>query len=196
MSFLVTDIAYCAAWQPYRDRVRHLLLPSRRRLGFKDLNDRVRSRALSAFLESANHLPGLLATFIIHKSVQSLYQDRGKLDIANLGYEPLRHLSSKVAEKMLRVTALVGLLLAGLSAPMQDVLWVTDHDAIAANETRLRLLTDTLALLSSNFLPHGLRHLRVGTAQVDSGDLFVEDLLSIPDISAGALSRLMEATYV
>jgi hypothetical protein len=65
----------------------------------------------------------------------------------------------------MRVVSLLGLLIAGFSAPGQDVLWATDEDAIAANAYRVRLLVDALALVSSNLLDHDLRHLRVATAE-------------------------------
>ena len=96
----------------------------------------------------------------------------------------------------MRVVSLLGLLIAGFSAPGQDVLWATDEDAIAANAYRVRLLVDALALVSSNLLDHDLRHLRVATAKQDKGDLSLEDLLAIPDIAAGGLSDALSSMFV
>lgn len=96
-----------------------------------------------------------------------------------------------VREKLLRVTHLLGLLLAGLTGPGQDVFWVTDEDALAVPAyPRLRLLTDVLATVSSNILQHDLRHLRVHTSK-DSGDLAVSDLMSISDLAAGMIANLL-----
>ena len=39
----------------------------------------------------------------------------------------------------MRVISLLGLLIAGFSAPSQDVLWATDEDAIAGGEQPLGL---------------------------------------------------------
>lgn len=196
IAFLMADIAECAAWQSAREQVRANRLLGRRRMAFKNINDGVRAKALYEFLESANSISGLLVVFAIHKAVGSLFGLGNKLDPTALEFEPLRTLSSPVAEKLLRVVNLLSLLIAGFSAPGQDVLWATDEDAIAANETRVRYLVDSLARVSSNLLDHSLRHLRVATAKQDKGDLSLEDLLAIPDIAAGGISDAMSSTFV
>ena len=195
LSFLISDISECASWSHSRQRVRNVLLRDSRRLAFKNLNDRVRGRALTAFLDFANNLRGVLITFVVHKSVQSLFVERGTLDVSGLNSTPLSGLSAPIAEKTLRVIHLLSLLLAGFSAAGQDVLWASDNDSIAANESRLRSLVDAVARISSHILPHDLGNLRVATAKQDPGDLSLEDLLSIPDLSAGALSNVMEAMF-
>jgi hypothetical protein len=146
-------------------------------------------------LDAVNELPGLSITFVIRNSVQSLFTEKGRLDCSSLDFESLQNLSSPLAEKFLRVTHLLSLIVAALSGPGQDLLWVTDEDAIAANETRVRQLVDTFARVSSHCLHHDLRHLRVATGKQDNGDLSLEDLLSIPDIVAGALSAAIEEMF-
>ena len=195
LSFLISDISECASWTHSRERVRNMLLRDDRRMAFKNLNDRVRARALTAFLDFANNLRGVLITFVVHKSVQSLFVERGTLDVAGLNATPLSGLSAPIAEKTLRIIHLLSLLLAGFTAAGQDVVWASDDDSIAANETRLRSLVDAMARISSHILPHDLGNLRVATAKQDPGDLSLEDLLSIPDLSAGALSNVMEAMF-
>ncbi|MDE3117746.1 MAG: hypothetical protein KGL03_01910 [Nitrospirota bacterium] len=188
---MITDIIDAAAWQPEREGVRRKLLPDGRRMAFKNLNDRVRRQAMDHFLEVANRLPGLLATFAISKSLGSLFVKEGRLNPSLLEFEVLRNLPSSVAEKLLCIVHLLSLLVAGFSAPDQDLLWATDEDSIAANPTRLRHLVDVLACVSSQLLPHGLRHLRVATARQDKGDMSLEDLLAIPDMVSGALSEAL-----
>ena len=192
ISYLIADIADCANWQSTRERIRAQFLPDGRRMAFKNLNDRVRRRALEPFLQSANQLPALLATFAMPKSVRSLFHADGPLDPKAFELEVLRDLSPAVGEKLLRIVHLLSLLIAGLSAPGQDMLWVTDEDAIAANAQRHQHLVEALACVSSNCLPHALRHLRVATAKQDKGDQSVEDLLSVPDLAAGGLSAVLE----
>lgn len=193
LTFLIADVAACArwvrVWAPWRKR----LLPDRRRMAYKSLNDGVRARALFPLLETANRLPGLLVTFAFSRAVRSVFAADGNLDTSQLEFAPLREFPGPVAEKFMRVTHVLGLLLAGLSAPGQDVLWVTDEDSIAANPTRVRHLCDALAFASSHCLGHSLRHLRVATSKQDSGDLSLEDLLAIPDLAAGALSSAMDS---
>ena len=138
ISFLISDIADCAAWNSNRAQVRSQLLPDRRRMAYKNLGDGVRRRALPAFLDIANALPGVLITFIVHKLVRSLFSTNTRIDVSELESTPLEGLSTEVAEKALRVVHLLSLLLAGFSAPGQNVLWATDEDSIAANESRVR----------------------------------------------------------
>lgn len=192
-TFLMTDLADAAAWQSERERVRRRYIRDGRRLAFKNLGDRIRRRALEPFLATANGLPGSLMTFAIDASLVSLFSKAGRLDTTGDDLKELRGLSPATAEKLLRVVHFVGLLLAGFSAPSQDVLWATDEDAIAANPVRLRGLVDILARVSSHLLSHELRHLRVATARHDKGDLSLEDLLSIADIASGGLASALDA---
>jgi hypothetical protein len=191
IAFVIADMAAAAAWQPAREAIRRTLLRDGRRMAFKNLNDRVRRQAMQSFLEAANHLPGLIVTFAMPRTLGSLFATVSRPDPACLEFEGLRDLTSGVAEKLLRVVHLIALLVAGFSAPGQDLLWATDEDAIAANPTRLRSLVDTVARVASHLLPHGLRHVRVATAKQDKGDRSLEDLLAIPDIAAGGLSAVL-----
>jgi len=196
IAFLMADVADCAAWQGNRKRIRSDLRLGRRRMAFKNMNDAVRTKAFYGFLESADIIPGLLVVFAIHKRSGSLFGSGDKLDPTTLDLEPLRTLSAPIAEKVLRVVSLLGSLIAGLSAPGQDVVWATDEDAIAANASRVQHLVNALVLVSSHLLDHHLRHLRVATAKQDNGDLLLEDLLAIPDIAAGGLSDALSTMFV
>ncbi len=191
ITFLLADITDVAIWQLERERIRRTLLPDGRRMAFKNLNDRIRRRAMEPFLQSADQLPGLLATFAISKAIDSLFVHEGRLAPFLLDFDVLRDLPCSVAEKLLRVVHLLSLLIAGFSGPGQDLFWATDEDSIAANPTRVRNLIAALVRVSSHYLPHGLRHLRVATSKQDRGDLSLEDLLAIPDIAAGALSAAL-----
>src|SRR5690606_15885909 len=82
------------------------------------------------------------------------------------------------------------LLIAGLSRERQNVLWISDQDAIAANLDRHKQATNAIASVLSGYLPHPLGHIRIGTAQSDDGSKAIEDLLAIPDIAAGAWSEV------
>jgi|SRR3990172_8639252 len=196
VAFLLADIAECAAWQSTRAQIRIDRLLGRRRMSFKNMNDSVRTKAFHEFLESASMIRGMLIVFAIHKNSGSLFGSGDKIDPRTLDFEPLRTLSAPIAEKLMRVVSLLGLLIAGFTAPGQDVLWATDEDAIAANASRVRHLVDALAMVSSHFLNHDLRHLRVATAKQDKGDLSLEDLLAIPDIAAGGLSDALSSMFV
>lgn len=195
LSFLIADIVACARWVQIWKPSRERLLPDRRRMAYKSLNDRLRAHALLPLLETADRLPGLLATFAFSRSIRSMFTADGRLETSQLEFAPLRKFSAPLAEKFMRVVHVLSVLLAGLSAPGQDVLWVTDEDSIAANPDRVRHLCDALAFASSQCLSHDLQHLRVATSKQDSGDLSLEDLLAIPDLAAGALSLSMDLMF-
>ena len=55
-----------------------------------------------------------------------------------------------VLERALRINTFAEFLLAGLSAPKQDVFWVFDQESIVSNPECLTLLTEMLARISSN----------------------------------------------
>lgn len=153
-------------------------------MSYKNLGDRQRAKMLPPFLAAANNIPGVLTTFIIHRQIKSFfYSDGGdddELVIDRNRWKP------KTFEKLLRVAHLGSLLIAGLSREMQNILWVTDHDAIASNREKHAEATNAIASVLAGYLPHRLGHIRVATAQSDDGSLNIEDLLAIPDIAAGA----------
>jgi hypothetical protein len=93
-----------------------------------------------------------------------------------------------VLEKLLRTLQFASFFLAGLARPGQTVWWVTDDDAIAPNPERIAEVTTLFATIASHYLDYDLQHFRFGTATtMDDGSRMIEDLLSIPDLVAGAL---------
>jgi hypothetical protein len=188
--FILASQNHVARWAAETRPLRRKLLPDGRRMAFKRLGDRARARALSPFLASADDLPGLLACFAVQRKTASLFTP-GRLRPSRLSYEPLRTYPAHIAEKVLRLTHILALLIAGLSAADQDVLWITDEDPIAATPRHLQTLTEVLGRASAAVVPHQMRHLRVATARGDSGDRSVEDLLAIPDLVAGMLADFL-----
>lgn len=83
----------------------------------------------------------------------------------------------------------LGVLLGGLASPGQNVLWFTDEDNIAANDERVRELTQLFAWISAQYLDFMLGHCRVGTTRCDDGSRQIEDFAAIPDLVAGALAE-------
>lgn len=195
IAFLMADVVECAQWQSIREKIRIDWHLARRRMAFKSMNDSVRGKAFRGFVESANMIYGMLIVFAIHKRSGSLFGSGGRFDLTTLDFEPLRTFSAPVAEKLMRVVSLLGLLIGGFSAPGQDVLWATDEDVIAANAPKARHLVDAVALVTSKLLDHDLGRLRVATAKQDKGDLSLEDLLAIPDFAAGGLSDVLTSMF-
>ena len=187
---LATTVEAAGLWSSWTRTLRGRLLPDGRSLQFKRLSDRIRRRALPHFLQAADQLPGVLFCIAIPRSVSSIFDGAPhKTRLADLGFPELR---PAVEEKILRVTHLVALIVAGLSGQGQDVYWFSDEDALAIHSgARLWPLTRLFATVTSNLLDHDLRHLRVGTSRCDNGSMSIRDLISLADLAAGAISRLL-----
>lgn len=189
-SFLINSAQSWAEWEPHRLALRRTLR-FERRLSFKKLADGQRREALPAFLNAAGSLDGLSLTFLVDKRIPSLFDESGTLDLFQPDLNRFRHWKPRILERVLRVTHLLALLLAGLTREGQNILWFTDEDAIAANSMRLTELTNILVAATSAVLPHNLGHLRCGTTASDNGSQQIEDLAAIPDLAVGSLVELV-----
>lgn len=187
-AFLLIAAESLGRWDEVRSHARRLLGPTRR-MSYKGLLDRKKRAALGPFLLAADKLDGLLAAFVVSKAVgRWLFVP----DVIAPEYAAIvARWKPAVAERLVRIIAFVTFLLAGLSAPLQNVFWFTDEDEIVPNTERLTDAVSLFSAIGSNFLPHQLGHIRWGTARCDNGDRRVEDLLAIPDLAAGALSQLV-----
>lgn len=186
-SFLICDRDRLRRWLSDQRVFRQHVLPSRRRMAFKSMNDHHRRRALIPFLSLSDTIDGWLVTFMVSVRGGSMFNPSMANDEAAALMSSWR---PAVREKLTRVLHFTAFLLSGLSLPEQDVLWVIDQDDIAANDSQLTQLTKLLAKLAGHYLSHDLRHLRCATTRSDDGSLVLEDLASICDLAAGGLCEL------
>ena len=193
VAVLLADTEGCERWLTLRGLVRDRMPRDRRRFSYKGLGDRRLAAVLPDFLEAANLIPGLLAVLLVDKSIGSLFKQSGRIQSSDPGVETLAHWPPRVTERLLRVCHFVSFFVAGLSREGQDVLWITDEDEIAANPTRHTELVEVFARISSHYLPHPLRHLRIATTASDTGERDLEDFVSIADFSAGAVCAALNA---
>jgi hypothetical protein len=193
LSFLFADWQQCGDWERMRQELRRQYLSDGRRMSFKALRDKKKRATLRVFLSAANNIAGLSFSVLVHKAITSLFRETGLIDLSEPGHEEFSHWKGTSFEKMLRVVHLVGFFMAGLSREGQDVLWITDEDEIAANDDRLRELTKLCGNVSSHYIAHNMGHFRCGTTKSDDGSRQLEDLASIPDLIAGALSEVVVA---
>lgn len=189
LSCLITDWPSIRSWEPERQRIRQKWLGDGRRLAFKKLGDRQRTQALPAFVESMNLLNGVVLSVAVSKSVGPIFARPG------VSRDPLcSRWKGPVLEKVLRITHILGLLLAGLARPLQNVLWFTDDDAMAATHYHLRDLSEALMRVSSAYLRYSLGHLRCTTTGIQADKTrLVEDLVAIPDLVAGTFGAYISA---
>ena len=192
-SFLVTSLESLGRWEPARIHIRQAYLKDSRRMSFKRLGDGQKQRALRPLLEAANGLEGLSFSIAIAKRCKSIFADRTPLDLSNPQFSAFRKWKPLVLEKAFFVLHVIGVLLGGLAAPGQNTLWFTDEDSIAANDQRVRELTQLFAWITSQYLRFMLGNCRVGTTKSDDGSRQIEDFVAIPDLIAGALAEQLAA---
>ncbi|MBC2779169.1 hypothetical protein [Parasphingopyxis marina] len=186
-AFLSVDIDQNPLWLTLQREFRRSSL-RRRRMAYKNLNDRMRQQALPEFLQLADQLVGALTIVVIPCGFGPMLED-----IGNEAEEALQLWKPTVHEHLLRVTHLGGMLAAAMSRPGQDVMIITDQDEVASNATQLTQLTELFSRVLGNSLAHNLGHIRVGTTQSDDGTLALEDLAAIADVAAGALCEILSA---
>ena len=152
-AFLVCDHERNSRWIEDQRYFRQTIMPNRRRMAFKAMNDKYRRQALVPFLELADHIEGWLVLFAVSKIGGSLFEELEKSgDVEQL----LRDWRPKVRERLLRIMHFSGFLLSGLSSPNQDVLWIIDEDEVAANARQLTQLTKIFGRVVSNSTSHDL----------------------------------------
>jgi hypothetical protein len=190
-SFLLSTLESWSAWEPKRLEIRRKHLANSRRISFKRLGDGQRRRALHPLLEAANSLNGLSLSIALNKNCESIFASGVPLDLSNPDFAVFRKWKPIVLEKAFIIVHIWGLLLEGLAAPGQNLMWFSDEDSIAANDDRVRELTQLFSWISSQYLTFNLGHCRCGTSKCDDGSRQIEDFLAIPDIIAGALAEQM-----
>ncbi|MCX5637151.1 MAG: hypothetical protein NTX52_05595 [Planctomycetota bacterium] len=191
-SFLMTSLESWANWEPIRLCVRQIYLRDSRRMSYKRLSDGQRRKALIPLLEAANTLRGLSFSIALNKQCVSVFAASPPLDLNNPQFAAYQKWKPAVLDKAFFVLHVFGVLLAGLASAGQNVMWFTDEDSIAANDDRVRELTQLFAWISSQYLTFTLGHCRCGTSRCDNGSGQIEDFLAIPDLIAGALSEQLE----
>lgn len=187
-SFLVAGSLSWPRWEALRTHLRGERLKSRR-MSFKALNDTAKRRVLPAFLRAADQLEGLLAVVVVDKKIGSLFSRSTRFDFSKL--PEYSTYGAQVFERLLRVVHLLSYFISGLSHPRQDVYWFTDADDFAANDDRVRALTQIFGNVSSHYIQHQLGHFRCGPASLcDNGEMQIEDLCAVADLAAGAATEL------
>jgi hypothetical protein len=183
LAFLLTQsCSVFKDWEAARVAVRTKYLSDGRRMAFKTLNEPRRIRALREFMVAASLLNGVLVCIGVEKKVS--LSSRCK-------FPPLQHTwSPDVLEKLLRISVFGSSLVDGLKVEDRDLYWLTDDDAIVATENA----KNDAALLMSSMLhasPVGNPTLHLGIGSGFDDGTRAEDLLSIPDLAAGAYSEML-----
>ncbi len=151
-AFLIADLAFTWLWDEMRQETRKTVLRDSRRMSFKALNDSRRRQALVPLLRASNTIPGLLLIVLVDKKIDTLFKDDGNNTLNALS--GVKNWGQPTVERFLRMAHLGNILLAGLSAEGQNVIWLTDEDDIVANQQRIIDGTKVISHISSHYLPH------------------------------------------
>lgn len=190
-SFLITVLEGWRQWEEARLDIRKDSKLGSRTFAFKKLGDNIKMRNLPRFLSAANLLPGYCATIIIDKTIESMFRKVGRIDLKDPGLAEYSSYSRQTFERLLRIVQFCSFFVAGFSKPNQNVMWFTDQDEIAASDKGVIKLTDIWGKILGHYLNHNLCHIKCGTTKCDDGTLQIEDIASIPDLTAGTLVEVM-----
>jgi hypothetical protein len=191
ISVLVADLDNSACWENFRRDVRNRYMADGRRMSFKKLNDANRLKALVPFLEASDEIEGICLNIGIRKEIKNLYIDEKVFEYVQNKETLKGRWSDKSLENMFRIVHFVGLVIAGLAKPDQNIYWISDEDEIMANPTRSSDVAMLISAFTSLYVEHSLGELGVGTTKLDEGDRLEEDFAAVPDLAAGAVSEML-----
>lgn len=198
-SFLIINGDNLPEWDYRRMLLRSKMLSDGRRISYKQYRDKLSQKYIEEYLEIADQLEGYLITVSISKNLGSIFETGSPLDLSNPDFSAYSKWSTNTLEKAFQIMHLLGLFIAGFSTDRQNLIWITDNDAIASNNERITELTKLFSYVMSNYLSHDMGHLRVGTTNTDDGTRLIEDLCSLADLAAGSYSdqlKTMEAQNI
>lgn len=187
-SFIIISGEQLQEWDSKRKKLRSEVLADGRRVSFKNYRDKLSANYIKEYLRLADELHGFLFTFAFHKNIKSIFASQAPPNNTHgLGVN-VENWTTDTKEKTFRILHLISFCIAGLSNELQNIFWITDNDKITPNAERLGDLTKLFGNVLSQYLPHNMGHIRVGTTESDDGTLLIEDLCAIPDLAAGAFS--------
>lgn len=181
LSFLLTTYKSVAEWDPLRVSVRKDHLPDGRRMSFKALNDALRINALSSFLCAASQLNGVLICFGVEKGFSLARQD----------FLPWQHdWTPDTLNKLFEICIFGGAMIDGLRGPGQNIHWISDDDSTVAND---KAKNDAITLMGGllHTYPGEYPDFDLSIASRFDDERRAEDLVSIPDLAAGAYSETL-----
>lgn len=192
-SFLVLDNVFAWVFLEECKLIRSSYL-GQRTMSYKNLNDGHRRRALVPLLRAANTLPGFLVVFTMEKSVETLFDE---------DWQTVFHLMPEVSDvkvrtlrKLFHVAHLAALAVCPWLDSRTNILWVSDDDDFTANTEMVRSATKIVASVLSEHAHCDLGHFRFGAASVVDKDMQCEDLLSIADLSCGAVTDTADLWHI
>jgi hypothetical protein len=194
ISLLIVDLTNSLQWEYSRRRIREKLLVNGRRISFKGLHDKRQLNILEPFLIAADNIEGICVNIAFAKNRTIHYINKEIMSSISQNSPFIGKWSYKTLNRMFKIVHLVSIFIAGFCKPHQNICWISDQDDIFANQDRAQDVTRLLSAFTTMFVKFELGKLAVGLTSLDEEDRWVEDLASIPDLAAGALSEYITAT--
>jgi hypothetical protein len=191
ISFVLADFHFLWLWDELRQKIRTPEQLGHRRISYKNLNDKKRRETLVPFLRYSSTIPGLLISFVVDKNILGILSESLPMD-GFAAFGSVSQWKKYSFEKLTRVGLLGAMLISCMSAPGQNVIWLTDQDEIAPNDKLHREATQLIGHYMNHLLTHNMSHFRFGSTKMDPGSLWVEDLVSLPDLASGAICSLFQ----
>ena len=171
-----------------------------REMGYKKIQPGPILRALDGgWIHSFEQVPGLLFTLLVDKKIHSLFGPNSPntlLEITQkLEKQGCSYWKPEIAEKLFRVLHVVGYFVGLLSKENHMVFWMSDKDAIIANDKQLGGAGNVLGALVKTYTPHKIGRIGFGPefSKADRSANASKDiceLLAITDLVAGAVEDL------
>lgn len=170
----------------------------RKEISFKDAHYGQMFRCIDEYLLLAHDMiNGLVITVAVDKEIVSITGANNKNDLKKITEESMEYSSGKwkpaTLEKSMRVISILTYFIKLLVPSGKKVFWMTDQDAIMANESKT---ADTSQWISNsiNMLKDAPNYKFIGyTPKPYDGEeaYFLTDILSIADLSAGSVEQLL-----
>ena len=168
------------SWEAARCQIRESLLPDGRRHAYKRLSDSLRQKALIPFLRASSAINGILLCVAFDKSLSK----------TNIGISQHAEsvLNPTVYSKLSKIASFGSILTSGLAREGQNLLWITDDDAIVSNERHQIETYGVIRQTLDAFCPFTMGDVNFGIASKFEDNRRAEDLCAIPDLIGGAIA--------
>lgn len=156
--------------------------PGPARISHKQLNcDKVVGRIIKPFPEAADEIPEFLLCVAIDTRIDSLQN----AEFLREGAPKLKW-DRRTLERAMRVITYIGLLLSGFARPGQSVFWLSDEDAMIANNRMIAQLQIMIPSVWRSLLSFDLPFAQFADTRISNRDILAEDIVSVVDVAAGA----------
>ena len=198
-STLLCPWSCCRGFQIQMERVRQKHGLGTKEIEFKDFGMGQLQRALPGYLELLDMMPGFLFTLVVDTRIKSLFEvpdaspDARVSDV--LEVHGFGRRKPKIAEKLMRIVDTAAFLTALLAHDGQRIFWMTDNDSIVEAQDSSQGHESVLELFQTMLLKYKRPEVDFkmigGAAPFADDNTMFGDLLSAPDVVAGALWQYM-----